>query len=377
MVHGRYAERLLRGPRLAPRAVESKHRVIADRLASRVRRGFYRGKIPGVRALGEEFGVNFKTANRAVDALAAAGLVERRLGRGTYVVKETQVERTRLALAFYKFGLERPDPIFAGLFASANSAARQAGCRLELSMPDIPRAPEGVSKERLIEFHQAKFLDEIAESEPEGILYCGNANERVFRELNLMAPVIQVTKFGFELENYVRRDPGDGVARAVHSLARSGRRRIAYAHYGAAGAEREEKIAAYRIAVEELGLGFRSDISVEYMARPEIAAELLKERADGVVCGESTIGQAVLTGLIQRGVNVPHDTAVWSFDDGGTGDFMVPRMSAIRVFDEEVGKLAVARLVEIVEGRTATPHCETLPGVLVERESSGGGLPLE
>ena len=86
-----------------------KHRLIADRIAERVNRGVYHGKIPGERALAAEFECNFKTANRAVSALVEDGLLERRRGEGTFVAREAVGERTHLSLAFYKWtpGMKR------------------------------------------------------------------------------------------------------------------------------------------------------------------------------------------------------------------------------------------------------------------------------
>ena len=351
----------------------AKHRVIAETLASRIRRGAYRAKIPGERALADEFGVNFKTANRAVGLLVDRGLVERRRGEGTFVVKDTPTERTRLALAFYKYSPASPDPIYAELFASANSAAKAAGCSLELTMPGLEPAPEGLSPEEAAACRRTRFVDEIAAGGPEGILYCGNAESELVAELESLSPVLQVSAFGRDGESFVRRDPADGVARAVRSLAESGRTKIAFATYEINVRERHEKLLGYERATEELGLDFDRRIVTRYPARPTVAAELLDggAPADAVVCAESTIGRAVTAGLADRGARLPADVALWSFDDGLAGVYTIPRMSGIRVYDAELGARAVGTLVRMIEGTVSRPVRETLPAILVPRESSG------
>jgi len=353
----------------------AKHRKIAGTLATRIRRGTYRGKIPGERALADEFGVNFKTANRAVSVLVDEGLLERRRGEGTFVVNGRPALRTRLALAFYKFGPLRPDPLYGELFASANAAAKQQGCLLELSMPATSSGPagEGEMAER-----RARFIDEILAGEPEGILFCGNPDERVLSELEAAAPLVQVVAFGRSGESFVRRDPADGAERAVRALHAAGRRRIAWVSYDHDNLEIEEKTAGCRRALGELGVEWRREIFVRYPAKRELADELVRDDGDGgggaadaVVCAESTIGPAVLAGLAERGVKVPGEVALWSFDNGVASQYTVPPMSGIRVFDGELGAQAVRTLVGVIEGRVAMPVRETLRAVLHERESTG------
>jgi len=352
----------------------AKHRKIAGTLASRIRRGAYRGKIPGERALADEFDVNFKTANRAVSLLVDDGLVERRRGEGSFVVNGRSAPRTRLALAFYKLGPDRPDPLYAELFASVNTGAKEAGCRVELTMPAVPAKPPGERREEEIESARAAFVDETIAGDPEGILYCGNPDERVLGELEAAAPLLQVVAFGREGESYVRRDPGDGTARAVRALHASGRRRIAWVSYDHGYLEVKEKASGYRRALDELGLEWRREIFTQYPAKRNLADELLgAEPADGVVCAESTIGPAVLAGLAERGAAVPGDVALWSFDNGMASQYTVPPMSGIRVFDAELGVRAVRTLVAMIEGRVKAPVRETLPALLYERESSGAG----
>src|SRR5690554_5437488 len=60
-----------------------------QRLRERIRRaiegGELSGKLPGERQLAERFNVNAKTLSKALTDLAAEGLLERTIGRGTFV----------------------------------------------------------------------------------------------------------------------------------------------------------------------------------------------------------------------------------------------------------------------------------------------------
>src|SRR5438874_12450639 len=58
---------------------------LRERLRDAVRNGELSGKLPGERELPRRFKANPKTLSKALTDLAAEGLLERSIGRGTYV----------------------------------------------------------------------------------------------------------------------------------------------------------------------------------------------------------------------------------------------------------------------------------------------------
>jgi hypothetical protein len=58
---------------------------LRERIRAAVTSGELQGKLPGERALAKRFGVNAKTLSKALTDLAAEGLLDRSIGRGTYV----------------------------------------------------------------------------------------------------------------------------------------------------------------------------------------------------------------------------------------------------------------------------------------------------
>lgn len=77
----------LRTPR--QRALSYKFERLREQLRSAVIRGELSGKLPGERVLAQRFGVNAKTLSKALTDLAAEGLLDRSIGRGTYVKGST------------------------------------------------------------------------------------------------------------------------------------------------------------------------------------------------------------------------------------------------------------------------------------------------
>src|SRR5215211_3802276 len=58
---------------------------LREKLRAAILSGEFQGKLPGERALAQRFNVNAKTLSKALTDLAAEGLLDRSIGRGTYV----------------------------------------------------------------------------------------------------------------------------------------------------------------------------------------------------------------------------------------------------------------------------------------------------
>src|SRR5688572_30223621 len=69
---------------------------LRERLRAAVASGELSGKLPGERQLARRFRVNAKTLSKALTDLAAEGLLERSIGRGTFV-KGTSPDQDRSA----------------------------------------------------------------------------------------------------------------------------------------------------------------------------------------------------------------------------------------------------------------------------------------
>src|SRR4051794_3317321 len=68
-----------------PGKLSYKFQRLRERLRAAVSSGELSGKLPGERQLAKKFHVNAKTLSKALTDLAAEGLLERNIGRGTFV----------------------------------------------------------------------------------------------------------------------------------------------------------------------------------------------------------------------------------------------------------------------------------------------------
>jgi LacI family transcriptional regulator len=72
----------------------------------------------------------------------------------------------------------------------------------------------------------------------------------------------------------------------------------------------------------------------------------------------------------QRGMRIPEDLAVVGFDDIEMSSHVEPPLTTMRVFKEEMGKLAVQRIVELIGAKTQSIVTTQVPVELVVREST-------
>src|SRR5688500_15476590 len=84
-------------PRTKARTTEMSYKFqrLREKLRQAIVSGELAGKLPGERTLARRFHVNAKTLSKALTDLAAEGLLDRSIGRGTYVKGQTPTAHTR------------------------------------------------------------------------------------------------------------------------------------------------------------------------------------------------------------------------------------------------------------------------------------------
>src|SRR5712672_2769755 len=71
--------------RKRPSGMSYKFQRLREKIRQAIETGELQGKLPGERALAHRFHVNAKTLSKALTDLAAEGVLDRSIGRGTYV----------------------------------------------------------------------------------------------------------------------------------------------------------------------------------------------------------------------------------------------------------------------------------------------------
>jgi hypothetical protein len=93
---------------------------LREKLRAAVRSGEFAGKLSGERTLARRFQVNAKTLSKALTDLAAEGILDRSIGRGTYVKSSAPNEAPKAAHWLIYCDADRNDSAIVRLFKQAN-----------------------------------------------------------------------------------------------------------------------------------------------------------------------------------------------------------------------------------------------------------------
>jgi LacI family transcriptional regulator len=130
------------------------------------------------------------------------------------------------------------------------------------------------------------------------------------------------------------------------------------------------RFAGIHDALAEAAVQLAAEITVRLWEPPQgrdAAAEVL-ERVDGltaIICANDRLAFGVYQALQERGVRIPQDVSVVSFDDDEIAAYLRPGLTTARIPYEEMGK----RAVELLLTEDFSPQRILVPMPVVERES--------
>ncbi|GAA2646063.1 MULTISPECIES: LacI family DNA-binding transcriptional regulator [Nonomuraea] len=256
------------------------------------------------------------------------------------------------------------NPFFTELARGVEDEARQAGYTVIIGNAD-ERAEE-----------QDHYVRTLVEQRVDGLLICPTAEVTPLVEelVRTGRPLVFLdrTISGLDVPS-VRADGATAIAELVAHLKSRGHRRIAFASGPATLSTGRERTEAFAAAMAEAGL----DLRAEYMAAGDfregsgraITARLLDlpEPPEVIFFGDNLMTLGGLDEIRARGLSIPGDVAVASFDDVTWFVHVDPPITAIAQPTAEMGRTAVRLLLQGVAGRSG--QSVVLPAELVVRRS--------
>lgn len=178
--------------------------------------------------------------------------------------------------------------------------------------------------------------------------------------------------------SYVDVDNRGGARSAVDHLIAGGRRVIATIAGPADMVVSTDRLAGYREAVTEAGLG--ADPSLEATADftqdggAAAMQSLLAARPDidAVFAASDLMAAGAMSVLDAAGRRVPEDVAVVGYDDSPVASTARPQLTSVRQPIEEMGYETARLLIDLVEGSDRAPRRVILATELIQRASSAG-----
>ena len=158
-------------------------------------------------------------------------------------------------------------------------------------------------------------------------------------------------------------------------LLQHGRTRLLFVGDPGAAQDVEERYEGFVTAHRDRGLAAAEPVLAEFREREgaEVAERILAGDfdTDALVCGNDELALAIMSRLMDSGVDVPGDIAVVGWDDVMTARYVRPGLTTVRQPVHQVGALAADRLHQLVNGATPSPGRQVLPTQVVIRSSCG------
>jgi len=167
--------------------------------------------------------------------------------------------------------------------------------------------------------------------------------------------------------------------RAVKWLVELGHRRIACITGGTGtNISTEERVMGFRQALFDAGIEFEPALfrrmegfepQYGYVAMEQLVRVSPRPTAVFGVVDEIAIG--VIQCAKANGIRVPEDVSILGMNDLEMAKLCDPPLTTIRIFREEMGRVAVRRLIEVIQDPGERPQRTDVLCELVERASCG------
>lgn len=192
---------------------------------------------------------------------------------------------------------------------------------------------------------------------------------------NGLASVFIDQRPGIEGVDVIRTNNREVAFEAITGLLRLGHRRIAMIGGPTDFDTAKERLSGYRDAHHALGIKMDSRLersgSMDERGGFDAAFEVLagEQPPTALFAYNGRVAIGVLEAVRARGLRIPEDLSLISFDDEPVFEVTAPPVTAIHQPTSEIGRLAAQRLVAQLEHKEHLPEETVLPSRIIHRQS--------
>ncbi len=332
-------------------------------------------RLPPVRSLAGELGVNVNTIRAAYAKLEADGLVQTRHGVGSVVVEASAGAAAGGSLAFgvntIAVLIGGLDPFYLPLLRAIEEVASERGTLVLIADACDSVSLANAMTRRLV----ARGVDGIIAAS------IGDLPDGSRRRGRTSLPIVYVDQPGRGGYSLVFDADGAGYA-ATHHLQEHGHDRVGFITAPLAWANVAEVYRGYLRAHEDAGAGPATDLVSEV---PEFSIEAgrtamarllsLPDPPSAVFAGGAALALGAMAEARSRGLSVPGDLAVVGYTDSPLATLVDPPLTMVEVPAREIGLQAMRTLSLLIQGKKPRRRRTVLPTRLVVRDSCGSHAP--
>jgi DNA-binding LacI/PurR family transcriptional regulator len=230
-------------------------------------------------------------------------------------------------------------------------------------------------------YHGAADLPKVVqERNAEGVLFLKQIEPKMVRDIQSRGlPVVAIDHFpAMKQLSSMQIDNRRGGFIAAEHLVGLGHRNLGILQAAADRPSIAARVAGFRAALQKHGVSFgaRTNVldckSLTFEAGYERVLRSLKRdpRLTALFCVNDEMAAGALRAAHGLGLSVPRDLSVVGFDDITMSNYTDPPLTTVGVVKDELGRRAIARLVELVEDPSVKNGTETVGVDLVVRAST-------
>ena len=220
----------------------------------------------------------------------------------------------------------------------------------------------------------------VEQSRVDGLILAGpNLNPQfVLATLNRGIPVVLIdNKPHHHKANVILTDDAGGAYEATTHLAGHGHTRIAHIGGPLEWVSNRYRYNGYGAAMRDAGLSNNCRAihkeSTTIATGEQAAAELLDspEPPTAIFAANDSMALGAARAAAARGLNVPGNLALIGFDNISVAEHLSPPLTTVRIFKEQMGRLAAHRILELINEPGIPPVETSVSTELVIRQSCG------
>lgn len=351
-----------------------KYMQIANQLSAEIHEGVYRRSqmLPTEREIMERFSVSRQTVRQALSILVSDGLIEKRQGSGSHIL-EPQTARQNKGVAIVTTYIN--DYIFPTILRDVESVLSRKNYA---TMIFSTENKVGVEREVLTDLLRRPLDGLLVEGTKTAL---PNPNLDLYRRFQDQGiPIVFIHGCYANLPNQVlvADDNFGGGYQLTSYLIEKGHTHIG-SIFKSDDIQGQQRYAGFLAALRDSGLPIPDDRTLWYStelrdlmllgddAILNFYIDCLLKDCTAVVCYNDEIAYRLINVLTRRGIRVPQDMAVVSFDNSSFSEMPPVRITSLAHGSKQLGRAAAERLIDLMDGKSA--ESEVIPWVLVEKDS--------
>lgn len=252
-------------------------------------------------------------------------------------------------------------PYFSAILQGIEEEVYAQGCRLG-------------STYTVEELNRKRYLRERIQAERmDGIIYLGDIERPFYEALKSMASYgVCLEKLMDPAMDFVGTDIAQSAKLAMDHLLAAGYRRI-----GFLGKTDDERYRIYRESLEARSLPLQPEWLLDPSYIMENAYRLTTDNLarhappEAIFAANDEMAIGCMRAFIEHGCRIPEDVAVMGHDDIKMAAFASVPLSTVRIYKEEIGRMAVKVLIDRVKTKRKIPIRVEFPPKLIVRDSCG------